>query len=68
MRNDNTIKTKFDLTGNAADAAAPFARRMTAARAILSPRLAESAKYGLGAAAGAQVEAIKCPVSDGSFC
>jgi hypothetical protein len=31
MRKDNTIKTKFDLTGNAADAAVPFARRMPAA-------------------------------------
>ena len=28
MKNDNTIRTKFDLTGNAADAAAPFVRRM----------------------------------------
>jgi len=28
VKNDNTIRTKFSLTGNAAEAAAPFARRM----------------------------------------
>jgi hypothetical protein len=52
-RRDNTIRTKFDLIGNAAGADELFMARMPGIERFYHPLGGESAKYGQGASAGA---------------